>query len=115
MTPQSVGYTVPPARTVDQRLSALEHANRVRCARARIKRLLHEGVLDITDVLTNPPPELASMKAIDLLRAGHRIGPVKATRILNVCRISHAKTVAGLSPRQRGEMIKVLMVGVNAA
>jgi hypothetical protein len=34
-----------------------------------------------------------------------KLGRVKATRFLNQCRISQSKTVAGLSERQRQELV----------
>ena len=35
-------------------------------------------------------------------------GRVKANRVLNQCRISPAKTIGGLSERQRGELVAML-------
>jgi hypothetical protein len=40
-----------------------------------------------------------------MLLAVPKFGRVKATRFLNQCRISQAKTVGGLSERQRSELI----------
>lgn len=103
----------PPARTVDQRLAALQRANQIRTSRARVKRLMKEGVLDVADILVNPMPELEGMRILDLIQAAPKIGRVKSLRILRVCRIAHGKTVGGLTPRQRGEITRVLMVGIT--
>jgi hypothetical protein len=44
----------------------------------------------------------------DLLVVLPRIGSVKAARILGQCRITHSKTVGGLTERQRAELISHL-------
>ena len=40
-----------------------------------------------------------------MLMSVPKFGRVKATRLLNLCRISQSKTVGGLSERQRAELI----------
>lgn len=90
-------------------MAALREANRVRVVRARVKSLISAGVLQLADVLSNPMPDLFSMKTLDLLRAAPKVGPVKAARLLKQCAISNHKTVGGMSPRQRGELVRVLM------
>ena len=44
-------------------------------------------------------------KVFDMLLAVPKYGRVKANRVLNQCRISPAKTIGGLSERQRGELV----------
>jgi hypothetical protein len=44
----------------------------------------------------------------DLLMALPQIGSVKAGRILARCGIAHQKTLAGLSDRQRAELLNLL-------
>ena len=105
-----VADVVVPRRTLDQRLEALKEANRIRTARSRVKGLLSEGVLELADVISNPMPELQSMKLIELVCAAPKLGRVKAARLLNITRISHHKTVGGLSSRQRQELVKALTV-----
>ena len=41
----------------------------------------------------------------DILLVLPKIGSVRAARILAQCGIAHSKTLAGLSERQRGELI----------
>jgi hypothetical protein len=62
----------------------------------------------LAEVLAEPPPCAQTAKARDLLLAVPGIGPAKADCALTHCRIAHAKTVAGLSGRQQGELIELL-------
>jgi hypothetical protein len=45
---------------------------------------------------------------VELLVAVHGTGPARANRALVHCRIADTKTVAGLSNRQRAELIDLL-------
>lgn len=97
-----------PTRTHDQRLEALVEANRIRCARAMLKRHLAAGTADLAAVISDPAPEFANMKVIEALLATPKIGNVKAGRILNQLRVSRQKTIGGLSDRQRAEFVSRL-------
>lgn len=96
-----------PDRTHDQRLASLRRANAIRTYRAEAKRNLAAGA-DPIPMLTNPSPELHTMKVTDFLTAIPKIGRVKANRIMLMCRISQSKTVGGMSERQRGELVREL-------
>lgn len=97
-----------PGRTLEQRQTALKKANLVRVTRAALKKNIAAGVVDITDVLRDPPPELLLMRVYDLLRALPKFGPFKAGRVMTQARIAQSKTVGGLSARQRDELLRVL-------
>jgi hypothetical protein len=43
----------------------------------------------------------------------HSGGPVKAGRILAVCGIAHSKTLAGLTERQRTELLNRVRYGAH--
>jgi hypothetical protein len=47
-------------------------------------------------------------KVFDMIVAAPKYGKVKATRLLNQCRISQGKTLGGLSERQRAELVELL-------
>jgi hypothetical protein len=47
-------------------------------------------------------------KVIDLLLAVPKYGRVKANRVLERCRISPARTLNGLTPRQRKELLDTM-------
>jgi hypothetical protein len=97
-----------PDRTSQERLSALEKANRVRFARAAAKRDLKSGELDIYDLLMDPPQELKGAKVEEMLLAMRGMGRVKVNRIFKESGISRSKTLVGLTYGQRDRLIKVL-------
>jgi hypothetical protein len=88
-----------------QRLEALRRANEIRIARAQLKRALATGTVRITDILARPPKCVKTQKVQALLLALPKYGPARVARLLAQCQIGSAKTVAGLSERQRGELI----------
>lgn len=103
------GTTVPPERSLEQRLDALKTANRIRMFRAGAKRELKAAPRRAAlSVLLDPPPEMETMKIFDLLLSMPKVGRVKANRALNTCRISPSKTIGGMTDRQRNELARVL-------
>jgi hypothetical protein len=94
-----------PGRSREQRLRALEHANEVRTARAALKKELASGKVELVQILADPPPCVRTARVRDLLLVLPKIGSVRAARILAHCGIAHSKTLAGLTERQRGELI----------
>jgi hypothetical protein len=96
-----------PARSLDQRMEALQRANDVRVQRARLKRDLKAGLVQIEQILLHPPEFVSTAKVFDMLMAVPKFGRVKAARLLNQCRISQSKTVGGLSERQRTELVEL--------
>lgn len=98
-----------PERSFQQRMDALQEANRIRTARAGIKRNvkrdLAAGRIRVEGLLLEPPQEILTMKLFDLLLATPRWGRVKVNKTLGRCRISPSKTVGGLSERQRREVV----------
>jgi len=95
-------------RSPDQRLEALAKANEVRRDRAQLKRELAAGTLPLAQVLVDPPRCATTAKLRELLLVCPRLGPAKADRLLSRCRIAHTKTVAGLTQRQRTEVLDLL-------
>jgi hypothetical protein len=96
-----------PPRSIDQRMEALKRANDIRVRRAQLKRDLKEGLVQIDDLLLDPPDWVETAKVFDMLMAVPKFGRVKAARLLNQCRISQSKTVGGLSERQRAELVNL--------
>jgi hypothetical protein len=97
-----------PERSQQQRMDALRRANDIRSERARVKERLRNGELVISTVLVDPPCCVHTAKVLDLLLAVPKYGRVKANRLLERCRVSPAKTVNGLTPRQRKELLDML-------
>lgn len=102
-----------PARSPEQRAAALVKANRVRVARARLKRrikadpsyrVLETALAGDTTALGLEADELATMKVYELLIAAPALGRVKVNRVLRRSTTSPSKTVGGLTWRQREEL-----------
>jgi len=96
-----------PGRSREQRLRALEQANEVRTARARLKKQLASGEIELVQILADPPACVRTARMRDLLLEVPKIGSVRAGRILAQCGIAHSKTLGGLTDRQRGELINL--------
>lgn len=101
-------HSVPPERSLIQRLDALERANDVRMKRAALKRDLKGGRKSIYFLIMNPPDYIETMRLFDLMMAIPKYGRVKVDKVLNQVCISPSKTVGGLSDRQRSEIISRL-------
>jgi hypothetical protein len=107
-SPPKTSPGAAPERSLAQRLDALKRANDIRTRRARLKRELKAGRVQIQAILLDPPDYVQTAKVFDLLLAVPKYGRVKANRILTQCRISPSKTLGGLSERQRGELVSHL-------
>ena len=86
-------------------MEALKRANDIRVRRAKLKKDLKDGRVQVESILLDPPEYVETAKVFDILMAVPKFGRVKAARFLNTCRISQSKTVGGLSERQRAELI----------
>ncbi len=100
--------TQTPERSHQQRMDALRRANDIRSERAKLKERLRAGDVSITDVLEDPPACVHTAKVLDLVLAAPKYGRVKANKLLERCRVSSSKTVNGLTPRQRKELLDML-------
>ncbi|MBJ7347428.1 MAG: hypothetical protein JHC87_02525 [Thermoleophilaceae bacterium] len=108
ITREAADLGATPDRSPSQRMDALRLANTIRTERASLKRDLKAGRVRIEQVLENPPTYLHTAKVSDIMLSIPRYGRVKVTKVLQRCRISPSKTVAGLSERQRTELIDAL-------
>ncbi len=95
-------------RDHDARMEALLIANEIRSSRATLKHNLRAGRASIHDLLQDPPQYVETARVLDMLLAVPKYGRVKANKILAACQISPSKTIGGLSPRQRQELIASL-------
>ena len=86
-------------------MRVLRQANQVRVGRAQLKKELATGRVRIEGILAQPPEFAKTAKVYDLLLALPKVGPARAARSLTHCRIAPSKTVAGLTERQRHELI----------
>jgi hypothetical protein len=92
----------------EQHLRALEYANRVRLARARMKRRIAAGELSATDVILGCPWQAHSMSISDLLMSQKRWGRTRCRRLLVSLGVPENKQVGTLTERQRLALAAVL-------
>jgi len=90
--------TIAPA---PQHLQALQQANRVRLARAELKRQVAEGERTVAEVVLECPWEAESMAIADLLQSQHRWGRQRCRRFLAAISMSETKTIGTMTDRQR--------------
>lgn len=108
LTIEQVQTGAAPQRSLEQRMEALARANEIRSRRAVLKQDLKFRRVDPLQVLAEVPPELETMKLYNLLVALPKVGRVKANKILRATKTSPAKTLGGLSSRQRAEIAVLL-------
>lgn len=99
------GNATTPERSLAQRRAALDRANEVRVFRAKLKKDMTARRVSARDVLLEPPEFVGTMKVLDLLLAVPKVGRVKAGRVLRAAGVSPSRSVAGLSERQRSELL----------
>jgi len=92
---------LPTTSPGPQHLRALQRANRVRLARAELKRKISEGELTAAEVILTSPWEADSMALGDVLMSQRRWGGTRCRKFLAMFRISETKTVGSLTERQR--------------
>jgi hypothetical protein len=96
----------------------LRLANEIRSARAKLKKDLASGKIELAQILAQPPECVRTARVRDVIVALPRIGSVKAGRILADCGIAHSKTLGRpdraaadrtaepLPPRQERQVIR---------
>jgi hypothetical protein len=93
-----------------QHLRALEYANRVRLARARMKRKVAAGELPAAEVILTCPWQAHSMSISDLLMSQKRWGRARCRRLLVSLGVPENKQIGTLTERQRLALAAVLTV-----
>jgi hypothetical protein len=84
-----------------QHMRALAQANRVRLARAELKRQVAEGETTVGEIVLACPWEAESMAIADLLLSQHRWGRTRCRRFLASIPMSETKTIGSMTDRQR--------------
>src|SRR4051812_9949338 len=92
-----------------QHLKALEQANRVRLARAELKRLVAAGEATAAEVVLECPWQASSMELSDLLMSQRRWGRARCRRLLLSLGLPENKHIGTLTPRQRRALVELLM------
>jgi len=91
-----------------QRDRALEIANRVRSARAELKRQVKAGERDLAGVLLDPPAAIASAKIGDVVEWAPGVGEWRAKQILLGAQVGPTRRVDLLTPAARERVVERL-------
>jgi hypothetical protein len=97
-----------PAGGAPQYMRALERANKVRLARADLKRRVGDGEIQVADVILDCPWEAESMAVADLLMSQHRWGQTRCRKFLSQIPMSEKKTIGSMTDRQRQTLAAML-------
>jgi hypothetical protein len=89
-------------------MQALARANRVRLARAELKRSIGRGEVAVTEVIEHAPWETESMTLAELLASQRRWGRTRVCKLLQTLALSENKRVGTLTPRQRALLTSAL-------
>ena len=92
--------TVAPAHA-PQHMRALAEANRVRLARAALKRSIGSGELDAAQVVRSCPWEVETMTVSELLRSQRRWGQTRTRKFLGPLSVNENRPIGRLTHRQR--------------
>ena len=98
--------TIVPAGP--QHMRALERANKVRLARADLKRRVAIGEIAVAEVILDCPWEAQSMAVADLLMSQRRWGQTRCRKFLAQIPMSEKKTVGSMTDRQRRTLAVML-------
>ena len=101
----SVTATIAPG---PQHMRALELANRVRLARAEVKRRIADAELSAAEVIVACPWEVGTMPIADLLQSQRRWGRTRCRKFLNSIPMSENKTIGSMTDRQRRALSALL-------
>jgi hypothetical protein len=99
--------TVVPAHS-PQHMQALAHANRIRLARAKLKRAIKAGSAAAADVVRDCPSEVESMTVSELLRSQSRWGRTRVRKFLVPLAVNENRELGRLTVRQRQELARRL-------
>jgi len=99
--------SIAPAQTnvsaiqAPQHMQALARANRVRLARAELKRSVARGDIEAAEVIRDCPWETESMTLAELLTSQRRWGRTRARKFLLGLALNENKRLGTLTSRQR--------------
>lgn len=91
-----------------QHLRALGYANRVRFARAGLKRRIAAGEVSAARVVETCPWQAQSMPLSELLMSQPRWGRARSRRLLLSASLPENKQIGSLTERQRTVLIEAL-------
>ena len=94
--------------TAPQHMQALAQANKVRLARAELKRRIAQGEMTVAEVVLDSPWEAETMSISDLLMSQRRWGMTRCRKLLQTIPMTETKTVGSMTDRQRNALASQL-------
>jgi hypothetical protein len=91
-----------------QHMQALAHANRVRLARAELKRAIYGGRISAADVVRRRPWEVETMTLAELLCSQRRWGRTRVRKLLASLQLRETRRVGQLTERERNLLASAL-------
>lgn len=104
---EAAASTAAPVQ-LPQHMQALAHANRIRLARAALKRAINAGTANAADVVLDCPSEVETMTVSELLRSQRRWGRTRVRKFLIPLAVNENRELGRLTVRQRGELARRL-------
>jgi hypothetical protein len=89
-------------------LQALDRANRIRAARAELKRQVRSGKMAAAEVVLRGSRDTETMTVGALLASQHGWGPRRSSMMLRSVCLLETKTLGSLTERQRVMLASVL-------
>lgn len=117
MAAASIAPATTTASTIHapQHMQALERANRVRLARAELKRSIARGEVEASEIVRECPWETESMTLAELLTSQRRWGRTRARKLLLSLSLNENKRLGTLTSRQRLMLASALGKGERPA
>ena len=91
----------PASQPAPQHMQALAEANRVRLARAQLKREVGAGDIGTAEVVRECPWQAETMTVGELLRSQRRWGRTRSRKFLAALTLSENRELGRLTSRQR--------------
>src|SRR5262245_30409068 len=110
-----VASPMPSAPAAPQHLQALARANRVRLARAALKRSVASNERNAAEVILECPWECESMSLTELLSSQRRWGRTRTRKFLSPLRLNENKRIGTLTERQRHLLANALRIKTGTA
>jgi hypothetical protein len=106
--PRTGSESESPQHGSSQCMQALARANKVRLARAALKRDISAGRRSVTEVVLDSPWETESMSLSELLCSQRRWGRARSRKLLSSAALGEGKKVGTLTERQRRILVGAL-------
>ena len=108
MSPATISGADPAPSEAPQHMRALAQANRIRLARAALKRSVAQGQVSAATIVKELPPETESMTLAELLTSQRRWGRTRSRKFLGSLALGENKCLGALTPRQRSLLYREL-------